>query len=92
MKKSFNHKETIDLNFGRYNQYKRELLHLYKRIDLDEHTKNIYRMNANINMALNSLLNNLEQQSFHDKETVELMRKFIELLKPYRILKDEKEK
>ncbi|EPQ9627266.1 hypothetical protein ACUYVC_002404 [Staphylococcus pseudintermedius] len=92
MKKSFNHKEIIDLNLDRYNQYKRELLRLYKHMALDEHTKNIYRMNANINMALNSLLNNLEQQSIHDKETVELMRKFIELLKPYRILKDEKEK
>ncbi|MFB3176140.1 hypothetical protein PF220_12310 [Staphylococcus pseudintermedius] len=90
MKNSFNHKEIIDLNLDRYNQYKRELLRLYKRMVLDEHTKNIYRMNAN--MALNSLLNNLEQQSIHDKETVELMRKFIELLKPYRILKDEKEK
>ncbi|MBA8777353.1 hypothetical protein HR081_10780 [Staphylococcus schleiferi subsp. coagulans] len=75
----------------RYNQYKRELLYLYKRIDLDEHTKNIYRMNANITMALNDLIDNLEQESINDKETIELMRKFMELLKPYRILKGEKE-
>ncbi|WP_341775897.1 hypothetical protein [Staphylococcus hyicus] len=82
MSKSFSHQETMELNQDRYAQYKEEIIRLHKIAKMDEQTDNFYRMNANIWMALNSLINNLDANSSNDKETINLMLKFIELLRP----------
>lgn len=90
MVKSFSHEETIELNEDRYKQYKEEILYLHNKVIIDEQTENLYRMNANIWMALKSLINNLESDSLKDKETINLMLNFIELLRP-RVLKQKEE-
>lgn len=82
MNKHLLHKEVIELNEDRYNQYKDELIYLKNKAIIDDQTKNFMRMNGNIRMAMNSLIRNLEKNNENDSETIELLVKFVDLLNP----------
>lgn len=74
------HQLTMDLNYDRLTQYKDELAKLQKCISVNHDAKQILRMNANVQMALDSLIDNLETDSVNDRETLALMRDMIRLL------------
>lgn len=74
------HQLTMGLNYDRLTQYKDELARLHKCLSINHDAKQILRMNANIKMSLNSLIDNLETDSVNDRETLALMRDMIRLL------------
>lgn len=81
----FDHPSTssIGLNHNRLTQYKGELARIQKHISLNHDVKQILRMNANIQIALESLFDNLETDTVNAKETLALMRNIIRLLNSF---------